>query len=281
MSLLSCANCWYNPLQYDLIGDEVGYCVEHRKVLRRPDESTCGRLLRKDLGWSRSLAVNQRHRQEFSDAEVVPLRAATRRRLPVLAEDDAGPLNGDVVREHVVEYGLLGAKIESLARLETVHDPRGEVAFLSLSRGYVNRCVQRDGRWTSGLHLLWWLRRRLMVLPEVDVRHLRRVALREHSEERLSHLLALATWSVTILRLTLLDDIAGHEARDTPPGKRILEPLRDVLEAAAAATRDPSPQRLQSWIVRTAVPAFDKALPRQRYQELASQLHREPSSPSP
>lgn len=269
--MLSCANCWYNPLQYDLLGDEVGFCVEHRKVLRAPEVTTCGRLMRKDVEYTRAVAVNQRHRTLFSPDAVVPIAKDSRIRLPILVEDDSSGLEGDPVREQVIDYGLLGAKIESLAALHTNANPRAEIAFLSLGRAYVNRCVQRGGRWTSGLHMLWWVRKRLATAPVIDVRDLRKSVQYAHSSERLDHLIDLAGWSIAILRLTFLDDVAGHALRE---GKKSdLHPLEHLLEDAALATKEPSQTKLLRWIERVAIPRFDRALPLARYRELATKLH--------
>jgi hypothetical protein len=40
--------------------------------------------------------------------------------------------------------------------------------MLSLGRAYTNRCVERGGSWTSGIHLLWWTRRRLVEAEVFD-----------------------------------------------------------------------------------------------------------------
>ena len=178
MSLLSCDNCWHNPLQYDLLGDEVGYCVRHRVVLRKPEATTCGRLLRKDLGLARANAVQQRHAEQFPRGEVSTLQREAKRHLPIWTSHDTSALQADDIRAAVVDYGERDTKIESLAQLNALAKPTGpdsvraEIAVLSLGRGYVRTCVQRDGHWTSGLHLAWWLGRRLAEPPRIDLRDL-------------------------------------------------------------------------------------------------------------
>lgn len=280
MSLLSCDNCWHNPLQYDLLGDEVGYCVRHRVVLRKPEATTCGRLLRKDLGLARANAVQQRHAEQFPRGEVSTLQREAKRHLPLWTSHDTSALQADDIRAAVVDYGERDTKIESLAQLNALAKPTGpdsvraEIAVLSLGRGYVRTCVQRDGHWTSGLHLAWWLGRRLTEPPRIDLRDLRRESHLAASKERLDRLLELAGWSILMLRLLFLDDLAQHEANDPTARVHHLGPLRDLPQRAALATGALSLSKLQRWMLRTAKPAFEAALPPARYDALAKALHR-------
>jgi hypothetical protein len=284
MSLLSCANCWHNPLQYDLVGDEVGYCVRHRMVLRKPEATTCGKLLRKDLSLSRANAVQQRHADQFPCDRVVTLHAEAKRHLPVWTSQDASALEADDVRAAVVDYGERDTKIESLAQLNALAQPRGqdslraEIAVLALGRGYVRNCVQRGGKWTSGVHLAWWLGRRLTHAPRIDVGDLRREGQLASSGERLDRLLELAGWSVLMLRLLFLDDLAQHEANDPSQRTHDLASLRDLPQRAALATKVLSLTKLQRWMQREAKPAFEAALPHARYDTLAKALHRTPDA---
>lgn len=280
MSQLSCANCWHNPLQYDLIGDEIGYCVWHRVVLRRPEATTCGRLLRKDFTLPEAEAVQQRHADQFDRGDVSTLHPEARRHLPVWVSTDTSALQADAVRAAVVDYGALGTKIESLTQLNTRAEPprpdsvRAEIAMLSLARGYVRNCVREKGHWTSGVHLAWWLGKRLLLPPKIDLRDLRRSTELAVSRERLERLLDLAGWSVLMLRLLFLDDLARHEAADVTISTRFLAPLLDLPEHYALKPGRPSLKGLLGWMKQSAAPAFQKALPRSRYDALARELHR-------
>ena len=64
-TLASCANCWFNGLQHGSVGLNVGYCTEHRVVLRRADETTCARHMRKDLLLKSSEAFNFQHKRMY------------------------------------------------------------------------------------------------------------------------------------------------------------------------------------------------------------------------
>jgi hypothetical protein len=268
--LLSCSNCWYNPLQSGSLGLSVGYCVEHRVVLRRADETTCSRQVRKDLLLDSALAGNVAHRQHYTaDAGPQLLAAGNGRVNGHYAEPDATLLRGEQVGAAVADYGEYGTKIESLAQLRALPGARAELALTSLARGYTRRCCDRGGRWTSGVHLLWWTRLRLEQAPKpaIDVRDLR-----YQLPIRLDRQVELAVWWLMMLRLVLVSDIGAH-ARDE--GHPVAD-LADLAERAAADTEIPSVSKLSQWIRRVGLPAIDEALPEPRYRELASELHREP-----
>lgn len=268
-ALIACSNCWYNPLQAGALGWHFGYCVEHRVVLRRPDETTCSLHIRKDLLFPSAQAEREHHGKVFGPGcalKVVKTRDEADSE--IYRHQPEGPLNGDRVVSLVAEYGDLHSKIESLAQLRSTPGPRAETAMLSLARGYTSRCVTRGGRWTSGLHLVWWTRRRLEEDPAPsvaleDLRFQLPVSIKRQQE--------LVQWSLAMLRLSFVSDIGFHgQAANDDIGK-----LASLAEDAAAGTETVSLRKLLSWIRKEALPRFDDVLGYPRYRELARGLHRD------
>lgn len=266
---LSCANCCFNGLQHDTLGTSFGYCVEHRKVLRFAEELTCGRQFRKDLALVSAEREHERHKSRYSPERVAFLNErAVSPEAAGFVEQDASPLRMDPVGDAVADYGMLGAKIESLARLRQLQGVRAEIAMLSMGRSYVRRCVERKGSWTSGIHLLWWTRRRLDQEPEVkpnDIRMELAIPLARQVE--------LAQWAVLMLRLIFISDI-GHHAKAASP-RAAVGGLAHLADQAAAETAEVSPQALMTWLKRKGLRRFDEALPERSYERMARELHRE------
>jgi hypothetical protein len=171
---------------------------------------------------------------------------------------------GDRVAEVVFDYGKLETKMETLAPLHVLPGARAELAMLSLGRAYVSWCVAQGGKWTSGLHLLWWVRRQLAAPPEVDGRDLR-----APSPLPIARQLDLAGWSVVMMRLLFISDVASFGRGD--PIRR----LSVLAERAAESAGDLRPATLLRWVRRVALPAFDGALPSGRYERLAAAVRRE------
>lgn len=268
MVQLSCSNCWFNGLQYGPVGLQVGYCTELQKVLPRADETTCGRQRRKDLLWPSASKARVQHRKTYPGNQVVSLsRARGEEPDEDASAEDLEILQSDSVGNDVTEYGELQSKIESLARLSRLPGVRAEIAMLSLARGYVARCVDLDGSWTSGLHLLWWTRRRLADIPDIELGDLRLAP-----ATSLQRQVELVRWSLGMLRLTFLSDIGHHAAAN---GGHDVRHLADLPEEAALAAGT-NPERLFRWIHRTGNKAFDKLLPRDEYRRLGTLLHRAP-----
>ena len=266
--LLSCSNCWFNVLQSGSIGLSVGYCVQHEVVLRQADELTCGRHVRKDLLLDSALATNKEHRKVYetdgprlvTDGTNVGNGEYVERSTDLLRKDDVG--------EVVADYGEYGTKIESLAQLRTLPGIRAEIAMTCLARGYTKRCCDRGGRWTSGVHLLWWTRRRLEEEPKpkvelADLRYQLPVALKRQVE--------LATWWVMMLRLIFISDVGSHARSEGHP----ISKMSDLAERAAADTEIPSVRKLATWIRKTALPELNEALPEGTYRKLARELRQE------
>jgi hypothetical protein len=247
---LSCVNCCYNALQYDTIGTSYGYCVEFKSVLRSPESLTCGRQLRKDLMLDSARTQSEIHRQKFSSADVVFLRPNGHSpRQQHYAHTAVSALATNPVAASVVEWGQLPTKFASLVALRQLPGARAEVARLSLSRSYVNRCVSRGGRWTSGIHLYSWTRNTLLSEPEVtadDIRTELAIALERQ--------ISIAKWSLLMLRLVFLSDLGFHA--DTPGVRK----LRRLPILAAEATGSLSYSTLHNWVKRVGAQLADRAL---------------------
>jgi hypothetical protein len=274
MSLKSCQNCAFNPLQYGRLGIAVGDSVEHQRLLQDAEHTTCGRLLRKDLQLASAEAEAAHHSARFPLDEVVRLRRsgghepAGAHAATAVPEPPARPRKGaalpDPVLSTVTEYGELGSKIESLAALRRVPGPRAALARYALGRAYVRRCRLNRGAWTAGLHQLWWALEELDAHPEVQLTDLRSA----EPAVALTRQVELAAWSLVMLRLTFVADVATNAAGADPE----VAPLAGLPEqAAAAAGTDLS--KLLRWTAREGRRLADAALPRARYQQLARRLH--------
>ena len=265
MILQSCQNCWFNGLQYGPLGLPVGYCSRHLKILNVAENTTCGLQLRKDLSLQRAKQVSKLHRPHYSSDNIVRLQDREIANGEVSAKEaDLQSLRSDTIGEIVSDYGLLGSKIESLAMLNSTSGARAEVAMLSLSIGYVSNCVERNGHWTSGLHLYWWTKSRLALEPDIAPSDIRTV-----DGIQLSRQVMLTAWSIIMLRLTLIDDIAEHAASEQDG----FGAARGLLTRAAEDVQTFNIKTLTKWIRSTAIPDLERALPYKRYVKLANELH--------
>ncbi len=265
--LHACQNCWFNGLQYGALGLPVGYCTRHRKVLNAADFTTCGQHLRKDLPLSRARQVAEIHAARYPQDTIVRIYGEDEAVEEVSADEkDLDSLRQDPVAEAASDYGLLNSRIESLAQLKALPGARAEVAMLSLARGYVRNCVMRGGAWTSGLHLFWWTKKRLAEMPDIGVNDLRTT-----DGIPLSRQVELTAWSIVMLRLTFIDDMAFYAADSQHPvGK-----ATGLLQRYAGSATSFSMPRLAKWIKAEALPILDQALPYQEYRELSAELHKE------
>lgn len=262
MLLLSCINCCYNGLQADNFGAKVGYCVEHRAVLHLAESLTCGRLFRRDLLLPEAKAENELHQRSFSRDQIVQLRTKIDAHSTGHADVDVAVLVEDPPGKEVTNYGRLGTKIESLARLSMIPGARAELARLSLSRTYVRRCVELDGSWMSGIHQLLWTIDRLLEPPEIGLDDLRDDVPIPQTRQR-----ELAQWSMMMLRFTFLSDI-GYLAPDSDP----VAALRDLPEQAAVKIDEIDFSALMRWVTKEGWAAAVAAFPRERYEQLSNQL---------
>jgi hypothetical protein len=121
---------------------------------------------------------------------------------------------------------------------------------------------ENDGRWTSGLHLLWWTCWRLLDDPDVKVEDLR-----VESPAPLARQVDLAKWSIIMMRLMLISDVAWYAGK-----RERIATLSSLAERAAEKTAALSPSKLLAWIRREGTRIFDRALPEARYRQLAGEL---------
>lgn len=264
MEPLSCANCCHNPLQLGALGTSFGFCTKHRSLLPASNLTTCGQLLRKDLLAQRAREQGRIHRQSYRPGKIVvvgePRRAAKDAGLVEVAN---GQVPHDDVIDDVIDYGRLETKVASLAVLWARPGTRAEVAMLSLGRGYFENCRSRGGKWTAGLHLAERVLRRLEKLPGIEATDLRGPV-----SAPLAKLVAGAQWSVVAQRLALLHDIGTAAGPQDPVFAWV-----DLVGQAVANSAAGSGTSLLA-VVHRHRRAFASALPRARYEELATELHK-------
>ncbi len=253
----SCANCWFNALQHDTVGLNRGFCVRHKLVLNVPSETTCGLLMRKDLGVvsaERLQAIHSKSASSDGPSPLWPAGSDPRR----LTDTETKVLEQDHVAAEVVDYGRVDSSIATLARLSALPGARAEIGMLSLGRGYVRNCAVRDRRWTSGIHLFRWTVGKLGDLPVLEPRDFF-----VSTAVSLGRQLELAQWSILMLRIRMLDDIAHHArtARGDVAGGDDLAALPDLADAAAESVPRIEPTALVKWIRSTLAPRLQKALP--------------------
>jgi hypothetical protein len=267
MKLHSCQNCWFNGLQYGAVGLSFGYCARHRKVLNLSDETTCGQHIRKDLGLRRAQEVAAYHSNHYENEKIVRITSGVEVSSDSSASSrDVNIIRNDIVGESVVDYGHLDSKIESLAQLRMIQSPRADIALTSLGRAYVRNCVRNGGRWTSGIHLFWWTKRRLTEIPQLQVDDIR-----YSGHIQLSRQTDLAAWSVMMFRLSLLDDIVSYAgAQNDDLGRE-----DGIANSAANAVTNFNVRKLSAWIKRELLPALEARLSFERYSMLSRELHQE------
>lgn len=263
---LSCANCCHNPLQTGPVGYPVGYCTRLGLTLLAPALTTCGQLQRRDLQRERAESERANHAHSFSTQFVSDL--ATRSKSTLIQTRAHPAEERDPVVSEVRGYGLI-PKIGTLAALRSMENVRAEIALTSLGRAYFANCMRRDGRWTSGLHLTWWMVNRLADEPRLDLQDLR-----EPSEQSLDERVDLGVWYVVTARLLLLLDVSNASRRQPRAnGVPSLAPL--VTEAFLKVPAGSGARLLRFLKARRT--KFAAALPEKHYQSLARDLHQEPS----
>lgn len=263
MILLSCSNCCFNGLQYDSVGLSVGYCVEHRLLLRRADETTCGRHYRKDMPRTLADGFNQRHRNHFDDKALYQIQSKRDvTKDPSYSENDPSHLLRDATGSIVAEYGIDGAKIGALASLRRTPGALAELAWVSLGRSYVRRCTLRGGSWRSGLHMLWWTKERLITPPQVEI-----ADFRYQTQASLERQEELAVWSLVMLRLTLISDIGAAAAEEGHEIGVIAPFAEDAAENASTDLK-----KLLRWVTKTAAPILSKVLSWEKYSKIREDI---------
>jgi hypothetical protein len=162
-------------------------------------------------------------------------------------------------------YGLLDSKIASLYQLRQIQGVRAELALLGLGRGYVRWCFRQGGPWTSGLHLFWWTRLRLERPPEIQISDFH-----TQTAASLTRQFELAAWSVVMLRLHFMSDVAAA-APDTDD----VSELGNLVELAAEACETPNLEELLAWIHAKGEPLLLRLFSKQRYEALRRDLHKD------
>lgn len=260
MNRLSCTYCSFNALQHGPLGLSVGYCVHHRVVLRRADETTCAMQLRKDLSRESREAARATHSHRYLDVvQFIDSHESAEE------TSDSHLLEDDPVGDVATSYGLLDSKIASLYQLRQIPGVRAELALLGLGRGYVRTCFRRGGPWTSGLHLFWWTRRRLERHPQIHISDFH-----TQTAASLQRQFELAAWSVLMLRLHFMSDVAAA----APDTDEMFE-LANLVEFAAEACETPNLEALLAWIHAEGEPLLLRRFPEQRYEALRGDLHKD------
>ncbi|MBH1680508.1 MULTISPECIES: hypothetical protein [Stenotrophomonas] len=255
--LTSCENCWFNPLQNGSVGLSLGYCTEHRVTLRDSSATTCGRHFRKDLSLASAENYASKHRVVFPNESCVQdiLRKEAAED-PLQVTKDTKLLRTDEVGELAADYGQFDGKISTLSELRRPIPSRKEFACLNLGRSYVYRCKVRGGAWTSGLNILWWVKKQLPNEPTFvasDFRYSVAGNLARQEE--------LAAWSLLVSRLLIISDVARNSVGE-------LHSLEDLPQRAAVASENLSPRKLMRWIKSEAILTIDRELPESRYRSI-------------
>ena len=261
--LASCENCWFNGLQNGSIGLAFGYCVEHRVVLRDSRATTCGRHFRKDLPLPTSVNFQVSHLREYQNTDAAVEMATGEIAGAAFVSEDSRILRTDVVGEAVIDYGVDDTKISTLSGLKRSPSVRLEFALLNLGRSYTRRCLQRGGAWTSGLNILWWLKRRLAEIPQItasDIRYPTTSSLNRQED--------IAQWTLIMARLLFISDVGYNADRSDPA----VNTLKDIAEEAAIETGKISTKKLVRWINQVGLRKVDTVLPTERYRQLMAPL---------
>lgn len=255
--LTSCENCWFNPLQNGSVGLSLGYCTEHQMVLRDSSATTCGRHFRKDLPLASAENYARRHREIYaSDAVIQDVARRDAAENPRQITDDTKLLRTDEVGDLVADYGKYDGKIATLSELKRGGSSRKEFACLNLGRSYVYRCKVRGGAWTSGLNILWWVKKRLPDEPTFVASDFRYSAAGNLARQE-----ELAIWSLLVARLLMISDVARNSGGE-------LARLENLPQRAADASDNLSPRKLLRWIKAEAMATIDRELPESRYREI-------------
>ncbi len=266
MEPLSCKNCCHNPLQLGLIGTTFGFCTRHETFLLAPHLTTCGQLFRKDLRAKKALRARAIQQQTFRPDQVSLLAEPPRAAAEEGLVDTHASAPPDAVVEEVTAYGLLGSKIATMAALRRIDGVRAEIAMISLGRGYFQNCIERTGKWTSGVHLLQWTLARLTEEPILRATDLLG-PMPPRSMERTTE---LAIWEVIFFRLIFVADIAQQAQQEEDP----LGQAVDLLGSAIEKTQPGSPESLLTWLRKHAA-KLHSAFPPARYDELRRALRKE------
>lgn len=255
--LTSCENCWFNPLQNGSVGLSIGYCTEHRMVLRDSSATTCGRHFRKDLPLASAESYATKHKEVFpSESSIQDLTRREAAEDPLQITEDTKLLRTDEVGELAADYGRFDGKIATLSELKRKISSRKEFACLNLGRSYVYRCKIRGGAWTSGLNILWWVKKQLPNEPNFVASDFRYAAAGNLTRQE-----ELAIWSLLMARLLIISDVARNSGGE-------LQALENLPQRAADASTNLAPRKLLRWINSEAITTIDRVIPESRYRSI-------------
>ncbi|WP_139351672.1 hypothetical protein [Rhodanobacter sp. C06] len=264
-ALISCENCWFNALQHDSVGTSFGYCSQFKKLLRRPYETTCGQLMRKDIDAERNITLRDFHLSKFPKDKISAIR-------DVNAENWSMPKsiyissNIDSVLADQVGRQLVAPesnKIGAIAALKRIKSVRSEFAFVIFGRSYIYTCNSRGGAWTSGINILRWVKKSLVFKPPLSLTDIRFPAGNTYErQENLVH------WSLMISKLRYISDL-GFYARRQGDEAGLLE---EILESASEEVEGIDSVRLEKWIRQIGFKKMDRAMPPQRMKEIIESL---------
>jgi hypothetical protein len=228
--------------------------------------TTCGQLLRKDLLAESAQRERAIHAKSYPEDRVVtvahPEQVASRKGY---VEKPNGQLPAGPIIEELQNYGRLDSKIASMAALHRIPGTRAEVAMLSLSRGYFGNCIAQGGRWTAGVHLLFWTLGRLDQEPSIGA-----TDIRGPIAFSLGHTIAVARWTVVAFRLAFVSDVGrAAGAEQDRAGK-----LARLPSQAVRAVPGVDPDRLLRWLGKKKS-SWSSALSPHRYARLREELHHE------
>lgn len=265
VALLSCENCWFNALQHDSVGTSFGYCSQFRKLLRRPNETTCGQLMRKDIDAERNIELKELHATKFSPIKISVIRDAllhvdgmpqsiyTSSKIEAVIADQIG-------RQLVApESNKIGA-IATLKRMKSV---RSEFAFVVFGRSYVYTCNSRNGAWTSGINIFRWVKKSLTYLPQLSLTDIRFAAGNTYERQ-----VDLVHWSLMISKLRYISDLGYYARRQGDDAGR----LEGILELACEEVEGIDSARLEKWLRFVGFKELDKGMPPKRMKELIEGL---------
>jgi hypothetical protein len=269
--LISCTNCWHNPMQYGTLGTCTGYCVFHRVVLKTPSETSCAAQMRKDLLLLSAQQEHEHHKNKINHNNIINLHTNTVALQPISITDTDALLQSDPVGSTVYDYGD-DIKVASIANLNGQGSVRAEIAMVSLGRAYVHQCMQ-NGAWTSGIHLLQWVIHRIKKEKQLkqDIqlsltdryKNLPISSARQEDIER---------WSLLVFRLTFVSDIGFHAV--TSGQDPSLEPLAQLPNTAMEDTDgNVKYAPLKNWLHQKGLHIIQQHFSEERYRELRRQLH--------
>lgn len=201
--LFCCRNCIHNCGQSLLIGQGVGFCLQHDSVILNPERTTCKYLHRKDLPHFVVDEGTREHAAEFAGfPRLVTLDTKEPiERLPYSERYQWEQGTFDPIIHSAAQYYKVQPRWALVSAFVGGVDGRRSLAHGSLIRHYMDRC----GTWTSSYRLVLGMVQDLDVQPAFGPKELILSAgssYEEASEE--------ALWDVVFVRLSALQEYGWH-----------------------------------------------------------------------